>query len=77
VLSMSPQRPRINYIIERIFGELKQNEEKTITDIVKETKFHHNTVRGYLEMIEYIQSQPKLTLKRTGHSYLASLKKPD
>ncbi len=72
---MSPKRTKIKDIIEALFNDLAQNGEKTITDIVKNTGMHHRTVLNYLELIELIQDKPKLNLKRTGHSYLASIEK--
>ncbi len=72
---MSPKRSKIRDIIEALFEDLGKNGEKTITDIVKNTGLNHRTVLNYLELIELIQDKPKLTLKRTGHSYLASIQK--
>lgn len=68
-------KTKVQNTIIHIFEDLAKNGEKTITDIVKSTGYHHNTVRSYVEMIEYIQAQRKLILKRTGHSYLVSLEK--
>jgi len=73
----SHDRPEIKTIIESIFNDLAINGEKTIADITKGTSYHHRTVLNYLELIEYIQAQRKLILKRTGHSYLASLEKKE
>ena len=70
---MSPKRSKIRDIIAGLFEDLGKSGEKTITDMVKNTGYNHRTVLNYLEIIELIQSKPKLLLKRTGHSYLASL----
>jgi hypothetical protein len=62
-------------IFEKIFAKLEVDNSKTVADLVKETNFKHETVRKNLELIEFIQSQPKLILERTGHSYQAKLEK--
>ena len=72
---MTPKRTKILDIINAIFGELEEEKSKTITDIKNTTGLHHDTVRNYLELIELIQSKPKLILKRTGHSYQAVIEK--
>jgi hypothetical protein len=70
---MSPKENlTIIQIAESIFTYLNSN-SKTITDIKNESGFHHNTIKTYLELIEFIQSQPKLILERTGHSYQAKI----
>ncbi|WP_369019462.1 hypothetical protein DSAG12_04380 [Promethearchaeum syntrophicum] len=72
---MVPRKSSINETVESIFFKLSSETPKTITDLVRETKYHHNTIRSYLELIEYIQSQPKLILERTGHSYQVKIEK--
>jgi DeoR/GlpR family transcriptional regulator of sugar metabolism len=59
----------------KIFEELAKDSKRTISDLVNATGYHPVTIRGYLELIEYIQKQDHLNLERTGHSYLASLQK--
>lgn len=59
-------------IIERIFKEL-DGKPKNISEIASSVKSYHSTIREYLELIEFIQAQPKLILERTGHSYQAKL----
>jgi hypothetical protein len=70
-------RTRNQAIVLKIFEDLAKDGEMTITDLVKSTQYHHKTILGYLELIEYIQNQPRLLLKRTGHSYLASVEKSE
>lgn len=72
---MTPRKSSINETVESIFLKLSSETSKTITDLVRETEYHHNTVRSYLELIEFIQSKPKLILKRTGHSYQVKIEK--
>jgi hypothetical protein len=64
----------IKVIVENIFKELNEI-PKTISDIANNVKSYHKTIKDYLELIEFIQSQPKLLLERTGHSYQAKIKK--
>ncbi len=71
VKKMGSGRSKAPDIFKGIFDALSENHPKNITDIKKITGFHHDTIRNYLEIIEFIQSQPKLFLKRTGHSYQA------
>ncbi len=58
-----------------MFKTNKKNEgeglrkKKSITDIVRESGLHHNTIRSYLGIIEKIQSSPKVVVETTGHSY--------
>jgi hypothetical protein len=72
---MSPKRPGIKEIFESLFGHLNSEETKTISKLVEETGFFNSTIKTYLELIEFIQSQPKLIIERTGHSYQVKLGK--
>lgn len=68
-----PRKTPLHESFVKIFISLDPEHPKTISDLVRETGFHHNTVRGYLELIEFVQAQPRLILERTGHSYQARL----
>lgn len=70
---MAPQENSIMKNTQSVFTNLSHEIPLTIKDLVEKTGLHHITVRGYLELIEFIQTQPKLILERTGHSYQAKL----
>jgi len=73
---MKETESKVWKIIETIFEELKKKGKKTANKLVEKTKLNQKTVVKYLKIIEMIQSQPKLILERTGHSYLVSLNRP-
>ncbi len=70
---MKETESKVWKIIETIFEELKKGGKNTVNLLVGKTKLNQKTVIKYLKIIEMIQANPKLLLKRTGHSYLVSL----
>lgn len=60
-------------VLESIYSVLTENESKNISQISIESKIPNITIKKYLDLIEFIQSQPKLILERTGHSYQAKI----
>lgn len=56
-------------ILNSIFALLETKESKNISEIAQKTNIPNRTIKKYVELIEYIQAQPKLIIVRTGHSY--------
>lgn len=56
-------------IISSMFKALDPLESITLGTLVEKTGLPYATVKRYLKMIEYIQQQPKIEIKTTGHSF--------
>ena len=50
-------------VLEALFHTISR-EPITFNKLCKASKLHHSTVRKYLDLIEYIQSQPKVVMER-------------
>lgn len=73
-LIMTPKKSTSFNILKQIFNTLKSCKEPvTIKDISENTGIYHSTIKHYLDMIEFIQSQSKIIIKPTGSSYQISL----
>lgn len=62
-------------ILTKLFDTLKDEESLNITEISRRINSPHKTIKGYLEIIQFIQSQPRLIVNTTGSSYQISLEK--
>lgn len=52
-------------IVHAIFNELEKNGLKTLTEIGKNIKSGYHTVKRYVDIIQFIQSQPKIIVETT------------
>ncbi len=69
---MSKRSPR--EIVETIFSALENADHGfTIGELAKRTHSNWSTINSYLDLIEYIQTKPKLTLIRTERYKVAQL----
>ena len=64
-------------IVMDIFEDLAEDGEKTITALSHDTKYHFQTLKSYLDLIEFIQEQPKLVVRQDSKQkpYSVSLEK--
>lgn len=71
---MTRRSPR--KIVEIIFSTLESVEHGfTIGELAKRTNSNWSTINSYLDLIEYIQNKPKMTLIRTERYKVAKLQK--
>jgi len=63
-------------VIKEIFGALSKD-LKSVTEIADNIGSHHNTVKKSLDLIEFIQGQPKIVIEKTKASVLARLEKTE
>lgn len=60
-------------IIQKIFTSLDAIEEMDLKRLVAKSGLRWGTCKRYLEIIQAIQSQPMIDIKKTGHNYVLKL----
>lgn len=73
-MSKKSTKKSSNDIISLIFNQLNEN-PKNVSELSNSIHSYHSTVREYAELIDYIQSQPRIKLAKTGSSYEISISK--
>nr|MDO8112920.1 hypothetical protein [Candidatus Sigynarchaeota archaeon] len=74
---MRDERKDPDSIIRAIFTELGRGGSKTPTEIAKAINGNSETIRKYLELIEFVQDQQRLVLRSTEDDTVAMLVKDD
>lgn len=64
-------------IAKKIFDFLGKNGTKHASEVANGTGLHHNTIKSYAGLIQYIQSQPTLVFEETKHAVLLKLEKKE
>jgi len=74
---MKVERKDPDSIIRGIFTELGRGGPKTPTEIAKAIDCNSETIRKYLELIEFVQDQQRIVLRSTTDDTVANLVKDD
>jgi len=72
---MKDERKDPESIIRAIFTELGRDGPKTPTEIAKAINSNSETIRKYLELIEFVQDQQRIVLRSTEDDIVAKLVK--
>jgi len=72
---MKDERKDPDSIVRAIFTELGKGGPKTPTEIARASNINSETIRKYLELIEFVQDQQRLVLRSTPDDTFAILVK--
>ena len=75
VLKLSKKKPI--EIFEAILNSLSIDSFKHISKIASEISSHSKTVRTYVEIIEFLQSQPRIVIERVQNKLLIKKEKDE
>ena len=74
---MAPGKKDPEDIIKAIFDDLSKDGLKSLSEIATNIGSHNYTVKKYVELIKFIQDQPKIIIERTKTLTLARLEKKE
>nr|MDO8112757.1 hypothetical protein [Candidatus Sigynarchaeota archaeon] len=72
---MKDERKDPDSIVRAIFIELGRGGPKTPTEIAKASNINSETIRKYLDLIEFVQDQQRIVLRSTADDTVAMLVK--
>jgi len=62
-------------IIQAIFSDLEKDGLKTITEISKNIRSGYHTVKNYLDIIQFVNSKPRIQVDKTKNMTVVKLVK--